>query len=700
MWKAATVDSELNRLGTAKETDDSSWHTLPVPGHWSQDPNFRESNGPVLYRKTFNYETNNKAQDRTWLTLEGMLSQAEIWLNDHYLGSSSTYFASTHFDVTNYITAENNVLAIEISCPQEKTGQRAKRSITGSLQTGLLAPPTLPGGIWKNVRLQTTGPSAIKHGRVLCTKANENKGELALRLVLDAQQASENEVITKVYAADNSLVAEKTAIHMLASGENRFDWQLDIEQPKLWWPAALGSQPLYRVEVTVVDTASTAVSDQKTWRIGFREITNNKFLWTINGERLFVKGIASGPKQYLADVDEGEYINDIKTVKDSGLDMLRIYGHISDKATYDAADEMGVLLWQDLPFVGGYATGVRSKAKEATRLAVDFLGNHPSVALWCCSNLPNDEASIGSTTSSQTPRKRLVTSGRHFLPTWNKSVLSSTIKREISNADSSRPIVHYSGSMPSPFATERSDAHLWLGWRSGNAKALDRKAKQWPRLVEFPGGIGSQSVQIADWGRSEPSWVRADLDAFATYVPRSAYPDGVSWAHATRNYQAELLKSQIETLRRLKYSPTGGFCVFALNDSEPQGGYGIFDTEGNAKPGYDALVDACRPVIVVATTPPQTTYEGQKIALDIHAVNDQRTPVGQAQVQAQVSGAGWLHRQVWQGSIGADTCDKIGTLAFSVPAIIGTLTIDVELVSDELAITNRYHCVVIPAAES
>ena len=56
---------------------------------------------------------------------------------------------------------------------------------------------------------------------------------------------------------------------------------------------------------------------------------------------------------------------------------------------------------------------------------------------------------------------------------------------------------------------------------------------------------------------------------FDRHVPPDPYPTFDEWRDATQRYQAELLRHQIETMRRLKYRPTGGFCLFMLNDAAP-----------------------------------------------------------------------------------------------------------------------------------
>ncbi|MDT9166030.1 hypothetical protein RSW31_26455, partial [Escherichia coli] len=61
----------------------------------------------------------------------------------------------------------------------------------------------------------------------------------------------------------------------LAEGENRTEWTLNVEQPDLWWPHALGDQPLHDVTVEVAvagsDVAGGGVaSDRRVARTGLR----------------------------------------------------------------------------------------------------------------------------------------------------------------------------------------------------------------------------------------------------------------------------------------------------------------------------------------------------------------------------------------------------------------------------------------------
>ena len=718
-WRAALRSLELERSGADPELDDSSWVDVPVPGHWGQVEAFADAPGPLIYRRRFAADP-PPAGRRSWLCLDGVMSEADVWLDGHHLGDLDVYYAHRRFEITEQLAAEpatgepdgEHVLAIEVSCAEARTddggSEAAKSSVSGSLQTGSLAPPGSPGGIWRPVTIEETGPVAILSERLLCTSADETEAELLFQLELDAAHAGQVRIDTSIVGPDGS-TAGGVAMHDVASGVNRLEWTTVIAHPALWWPAALGEQPRYDVGVAV-RTASEpptgsdtgdgyALSDRRHWRTGLRSVSIDAMTWRINGTKLFVKGIAIGPHdRFLGSVSAQQLVDDVRAVHDAGLDMIRVYGHLTLPELYDAADDLGVLVWQDLPLVGTYATSARSTARSAARTAVDAYGHHPSVVAWCGHDEPNGPP------VPEPGRRRGGTIGRrlsrHLLPSWNRSILDPLVRRELRAADPSRPVITRSGSLPSPLDLSSSDAHLWLGWRGGKPEDLADLIRRWPRLGTFVGAIGAQSVDIRDWDVDEPTWATAERGAFQRYIPRGAYGDGASWAAATQAYQADVIRTQIETLRRLKYNPTGGFCVVALFDAEPPGGFGVLDIDRNPKPAFASTTDACRPVVVIADAPPGVVTEGDEVSLAVHAVSDLAQPLDPVRVTARAGVEDWSEERTWEGALPADACAFIGHLTFTVPALTGALVIDLELNAGEHLATNRYQTVAIPRSET
>ncbi len=701
-WKAARSSSELERRAADPDLDDGDWTEIDVPGHWGLDPDLDAGDTPVVHRRHFAIGPRTPGR-RRWLRLDGVLSEAEVWLDGVHLGDTGVYFAPHRFDVTDLLDQEpptargEHVLCVTASCDHGRTANR--RSLVGAYGAGPLAPVGSPGGLWGDVAVDTSGPVAITSSRLLCVAADRDRATLRFAVEVDALDPGPVRIDTSITGPDGR-TAGGAAEHDLASGRNQLAWTVDIDRPDLWWPASLGDQPRYDVTVAVRAEGSE-VSDRRHWRTGLRTVAVDDLQWTVNGRRLFVKGVAVGPHgRFPAAVDGDLLRRDVRTAADAGLDLIRVQGHVARPEIYDEADERGILVWQDLPLVGSYATSTRTWAVAAAQAVVDQLGHHPSVSLWCGHDEPNGPAVDSPPVDVDPVSARTRRLGRHLLPSWNRSVLDPTLRRALRRADPTRSVITRSGNLPNPVDFTGSDTHLWLGWHAGSADDLPRTVRRWPRLGSFIGAIGSQSVRIDDWPANAPDWPGAQRSAFGRYLPRAAYADGEAWALATQAYQAALVRTQIEAARRLKYRPTGGFCVVSLFDVHPDGGFGLLEADREPKPAFDALIDACRPVVVVADLPPPVVTPGDTLSLQIHAVSDLPDDLGSVTVTATAAVDDWRVERRWAGTLEADSCAFIATLELDVPDLTGALVIDLALEADERIATNRYQTVVIPPSEA
>ena len=160
-------------------------------------------------------------------------------------------------------------------------------------------------------------------------------------------------------------------------------------------------------------------------------------------------------------------------------------------------------------------------------------------------------------------------------------------------------------------------------------------------------------------------------------------------AEATRRYQASVIKIQIETLRRLKYSPTGGFSVHHLADSHPAISTSLLGHDRRPKPAFDAVTDACRPVIVTADPLPFAPLPGTTVQLGVHVVSDLRSG-NTGVVRAELTDPTGTREWRWEGDIAGDAVTRVGEVDWVVPAQTGEVTLDLELTGKGLTATNRY----------
>jgi beta-mannosidase len=697
----ASADDDLRRDAIGLDVDDSAWSELAVPGHWRNHPEFADSDGPLLHRRSFTLDEPGEGR-RRWLTLDGVFYQADVWLDGAYLGDPEGYFFPHTFDITALSRiGDEHVVAIEVACPPQRS-HRGRRTITGVFQhwDGIDLDWN-PGGLWRPVHVFDTGPVRVDRFRVLCRDADESRAHVLLSARLDSDGPR---AVTLRTTADGVVVFEHE--RRLAAGLNEVNWNLDIGDPQLWWPRTLGEQPLTTIGVEVV--VDGELSDRRHRRTGLRVVAWNDWTCSVNGERLFIKGANLLPTRVaLGDVTRESARRDIELAVDAGLDALRVHGHIAHRATYDAADELGLLLLQDFPLQWGYARSIRGQAVAQARAAVDVLGHHPSIVQW---NAHNDPAAVAVGLEGDTTQSRLRYMAGQQLPSWNKTVLDRWVKRAIERADPTRLVVPHSGVLPHFPTLDGTDSHFYFGWYHGDVRDIERLAAAVPRVVRFVSEFGAQSIPDSADFIDTSTWPELDWEhltrhhglqkwTFDERVPPDEFATFDEWRHATQTYQAELIRHHVEVLRRLKYRPAGGFCVFALNDPAPVVSWSVLDHARVPKPAYEALRRACAPVIVVADRPPSIVTAAQSLRLDVHAISDLRVPIDPAVVDIVARWAGGERRWRFGGSIGADECVKVGTIEFDVPDTLGVLTLDLSLTAGDVKATNHYAMVVTVVPE-
>jgi beta-mannosidase len=690
-WRAAVADEDLRRSWLDLASVDH-WEPIAVPGHWRDQPAFADTDGPVLHRTAFEHP-GPVGDERWWLRFDGVFYQGDVWLDGAYVGDTEGYFVPHAFEVTDALGAQRaHVLGIEVACSQP--GDRtAKRNITGSMQHApYLDPIWNPGGIWRPVTLERTGPVRIRHWRAKVRDADARSATVAFRVVLDAAEATDAVLRSAVGGV------ERIESRRLAAGENQVEWQLGIDEPELWWPHALGDQPLQElvIEVTPVAEGAQEVpadvepSHRVGGRIGLRQVHLHRWVLQVNGERLFAKGVLAGPvRQRLSAATADELRRDVELAREAGLDLLRVHAHISRPETYDAADELGMLVWQDFPLYRGYARTIRKQAIRQAREAVDLLAHHPSVALWCAHDEPFaiDGDPVDDPDDATTPAKLLAA---QQLPSWNRTVLDRSVRRAIDKADGTRPVIAHSGVLPHPPQLDGTDTHVSFGWTLGEPRDLSGFARAMPRMVRWVGDLSAQSVPSTATFADPARWPDLDWDelaerhgmqraVFDRRVPPADHPSFDSWRQATQEHQAEVVRHQVETLRRLKYRPTGGFTVHLLGDAHPAISWSLLDHERVPKLAWHALIEACRPVIVTADRLPAEVVAGETLALDVHVVSDLRQPVGDLEIRAVLRWEGGAQRWRFAGAVAADTVARVGTLQIEVPARPGPMTLQLEL---------------------
>ena len=341
--------SDDARLVALTHPERLDWSRIELPTEWRSVAGLGSGAG-VLCRTTFGTPDLDD-DERLWVEAEGINDQADLWLDGAYLGDQDDYYRSHSYDITDLARlGDLHDLVLEVH-----GGPHA--------------------GIWRPVTLRVTGQAHLQAMRVLTRDASEENAHVLLSASIDAGRALSCTVRTSI---DGAIADERR--QSLAKGQNTVSWSLDVPNPRLWWPWFLGRPEL--VEVTVEIVIDGATSSSRTVRTGLRQASFQNWTCTVNGESLFLDGAWTPQPDFdIARAPLADITAPVRRAREAGLDMVRVYGHVAHPAFYDAADELGILLLQDLPVRGSGKRGRKVSAPWVGGL-VDTVGHHPSVFAW------------------------------------------------------------------------------------------------------------------------------------------------------------------------------------------------------------------------------------------------------------------------------------------------------------------------------
>jgi beta-mannosidase len=165
---------------------------------------------------------------------------------------------------------------------------------------------------------------------------------------------------------------------------------------RVWWPFGAGEQPLYVFTVEALDEGG-AVVGQAACRVGFKHVAwqpldgeaEDAEPWgcVLNGRPFALVG-----RPWSAG-EAGEPRDRLAAWRDAGVNV--VHAGPEDGALLDACDELGLMLWQDLP----------DGAEAATR-AVARDEHHVSVLAWVAG--PTEAAETAEAVDWLDPTRRVV----------------------------------------------------------------------------------------------------------------------------------------------------------------------------------------------------------------------------------------------------------------------------------------------------
>ena len=384
----------------AIEFDDSAWENVGLPHSFSL-PYFMASQfyvGYGWYRKHFAGPAFWTGKN-VYLEFQAAFDQAEIFVNGKKVGEHSGGYNGFSIDITSAIETGDNVVAVRLN----NNWNPKLPPLTGD--------HTFQGGLYRDVSVVVTDPLHVTWfgtwvtTPTLATNAGSSS-TVAIKTEVQNNRAAAVTASLKTDIVDNdgNIVATVSSEQQIEAGETvTFDQTTsDVSNPSLWHP---DHPAMYRALSQLSDGTQTV--DELSTPFGFRW-----FSWSatqgfsLNGSHYWIQGanLHQDHAGWGNGVTDAALYRDVQMVKDAGMNFIRGSHYPKAPAFADACDQLGILLWSENAFWGGfggaggwpYNGAYPSTATDFDEFDANVLAslsdmirihrNHPSIIAWSMGN--------------------------------------------------------------------------------------------------------------------------------------------------------------------------------------------------------------------------------------------------------------------------------------------------------------------------
>ncbi|MCE4557806.1 glycoside hydrolase family 2 protein [Roseateles cellulosilyticus] len=370
----------------AMDLDDGAWAAVSLPHSFNTmdgETGGTYYRGAAWYRRTLDIAP---VARRRFLEFDAATLAADVWVNGRFAGRHEGGYARFRMDVTALLEPGRNLLAVRVD-----NGKRPHIAPLGG-------DFTVFGGLIRPVRLVETDAAHLElldHGGPGLSFDIEALEPARARLRLqvqwrnDGRRVAERRLRLTLQDAQGRRVAQQVQlVRLQPGGTDTVSAQLDVAQPHLW--QGVKDPYLYRLSAELLDGAE--VADAVQLPVGLRRFAvdpERGFL--LNGKPYPLYGVnyfhAGRPGRGVA-VGPAEIDEDMRLLMDLGLTGLRLVHYQHPAYTYDRADELGLVLWTEIPLNSAMeeSPAFRENLHGQLRELVRQNRHHASVAVWGVGN--------------------------------------------------------------------------------------------------------------------------------------------------------------------------------------------------------------------------------------------------------------------------------------------------------------------------
>jgi len=362
----------------------NEWYDIEVPGEVMMQGFPIRHDEPFVYKKSLEVPHDFK-EKIVKVRFEGVYSYARVWVNGKYIRDHHGGFTAWECDITTaMVPGETASLVVEVTDRADEISYAsgyAKHQIGGILRNvSLLA---LPVHYPEDITIKTDLDGNFQHASLIISgKLYGTVDDAGIKLELYDNK-------------NKGINLENNFIDL--SDDQNFQIVNHINDPEKW---DAEHPDLYSLKISYLEKG--IIQWQKSYKIGFREISINKNKLLVNGKEVKLRGACRHDiHPLLGRVSTPEYeIKDVMLAKEANMNFIRTSHYPPSDHFLALCDEYGLYVEDETAvcFVGTHRTEAYRPA--ATENDPDYTQryllqleemvtnhkNHPSVIMWSIGN--------------------------------------------------------------------------------------------------------------------------------------------------------------------------------------------------------------------------------------------------------------------------------------------------------------------------
>lgn len=362
------------------------WHEVRLPHCYNAldcvDPDTIYYQGPGWYRTKLNIKNPYK-NGRTLLHFEGAGQKTDVYVYTWKVGSHIGGYDEFTVDITDMVDRAEGIdryrdqTPIAIMCDNSRDLEMSPSDISDF---------NLYGGIYRYLNLVYVPQISLEYVHIETREVSRDRAELYIKSKLYNPEGLDENLTLKIeLVSPSGQVIDSIEFDSKPWVGEESIGKFTVDEPELW---CVDNPNLYSCRVVL------GIGDEETERVERFGLRFFEFVkkgpFKLNGQRLLIKGTQRHEDHagVAAAMDEELIKQEMQLIKDMGANFVRLGHYQQSKIVLEQCDELGLLVWEEIPWCRGGlgGEGYKNQLRAMLKNMITQHFNHPSVIIWGIGN--------------------------------------------------------------------------------------------------------------------------------------------------------------------------------------------------------------------------------------------------------------------------------------------------------------------------